>query len=232
MSENFLFERDGEVATITFNRPERRNCMTREVLLEFEQLIQQVRDGGGETRVMIVTGTGPAFSAGADISSGKNIADPRERMKVFAERNKGLPRIIGRIFDTIMRLDALTIGAINGFAVGGGWALAAAMDFVIAAETAEFWVPEVELGVAFVGGPAEVIAKRVGPWRAKEIMVVCRHYMARELYEMGMVNKVVKLNELMAVTRDYAQTLLKLPRKAATATKHAIDGVFAGARLY
>ena len=231
MPENFLFERDGQIATITFNRPERRNCMTRDVMLEFEQLILRVRDEG-ETRVLIVTGAGTAFSAGADVSGGKGVADPRERMRIFAERNKGLPRIIGRIFDTVLRLDALTIGAVNGFAVGGGWALAAAMDFVVAAETAEFWLPEVELGAPFVGGPAEVIAKRVGPWRAKEIMIVCRHYMARELFEMGMVNKVVRPADLMAATREFAQTLLKLPRNAATATKHVVDGVFAGPRLY
>jgi enoyl-CoA hydratase/carnithine racemase len=204
MSENFLVETDGPITTITFNRPERRNCMTRDVMLEFEQLIFRVRDGGSATRVLIVTGTGTAFSAGADTSGGKEIADPRERNKMFGEHNKGLPRIIGRVFDTILRLDTLTIGAVNGFAVGGGWALAAAMDFVIASETAEFWVPEVELGVPFSGGPAEVIARRVGPWRAKEIMIVCRHYMARELFEMGMVNKVVKPAELMAATQEFA----------------------------
>lgn len=231
MPENFLFERDGAVATITFNRPERRNCMTRDVMLEFEQLILRVRDEG-DTRALIVTGAGSAFSAGADVSGGKGIADRHERNRIFAERNKGLPRIIGRIFDTVLRLDALTIGAVNGFAVGGGWALAAAMDFVVAAETAEFWLPEVELGAPFIGGPAEVIARRVGPWRAKEIMIVCRHYMARELYEMGMVNNVVKPAELMPTARDFAQTLLKLPRTAVTATKHTIDGVFAGPRLY
>ena len=158
MSENFLVEADGPITTITFNRPERRNCMTRDVMLEFEQLIFRVRDGGSATRVLIVTGTGAAFSAGADTSGGKDITDPRERNKMFGERNKGLPRIIGRVFDTILRLDALTIGAVNGFAVGGGWALAAAMDFVIASEKAEFWVPEVELGVPFsdpmADGPA------------------------------------------------------------------------------
>jgi enoyl-CoA hydratase/carnithine racemase len=232
MSENFLIETDGPITTITFNRPERRNCMTRDVMLEFEQLVLHVRDGGSATRVLIVTGTGAAFSAGADTSGAKGIADPREQIKIFGERNKGLPRIIGRVFDTILRLDALTIGAVNGFAVGGGWALAAAMDFVIASETAEFWVPEVELGVPFSGGPAEVIARRVGPWRAKEIMIVCRHYMARELFEMGMVNKVVKPADLMTATQEFAQTLLNLPRKAATATKHVIDGVSASPRLY
>lgn len=231
MPENFLFDLDGPIATITFNRPERRNCMNHEVMRELEQLILRVRDGR-ETRVLIVTGTGAAFSAGADLSGAKGVTDPKEQARIFANRNKGLPRVIGRVFDTILRLDCMTIGAVNGYAVGGGWALAAAFDFVIASEIAQFWVPEVELGVPFVGGPAEVIAKRVGPWRAKEAMILCRRYSARELFEMGMVNQVVKPEELTAATRDFAARLLRMPRKAATGTKHAIDGVFAGPRLY
>jgi enoyl-CoA hydratase len=231
MPENFLFEPSGPITTITFNRPERRNCMTREVMLEFENLIHQVRDSR-ETRVLIVTGTGTAFSAGADVSGAKDVTDPKERSRIFAQRNKGLPRIIGRVFDTILRLDCMTIGAVNGFAVGGGWALAAALDFVVASEDAQFWVPEVELGVPFAGGPAEVIAKRIGPWRAKEVMILCRHYSARELYDMGMVNQVVRPAELMASARTFADNALKMPEKAATATKHIIDAVFVGPRLY
>jgi enoyl-CoA hydratase/carnithine racemase len=179
-----------------------------------------------------VTGAGTAFSAGADLSPAKGITDPKERARIFASTNKGLPRMIGRVFDTILRLDCMTIAAVNGYAVGGGWALAAAFDFVIASETAQFWVPEVELGVPFAGGPAEVIAKRIGPWRAKEAMILCRHYSAREMFEMGMVNEVVKPADLMASASNLAQKLLKMPRKAATATKHVVDGVFAGPRLY
>ncbi|HKV54299.1 MAG TPA: enoyl-CoA hydratase/isomerase family protein [Candidatus Binataceae bacterium] len=231
MGQNFLFETAGPVSTITFNRPERRNCMNREVMLDFEQLVLRVRDDR-TTRVLIVTGTGAAFSAGADLSGAKGITDPKERSRIFAARNKGLPRIIGRVFDLVMRLDCMTIGAINGFAVGGGWALAAAFDFVVASELAQFWVPEVELGVPFGGGPAEVMAKRLGPWLAKEAMVLCRHYSAGELFEMGMINKVVSHSELMPAAHEFAERLLKLPRKAATATKHIVDGVFAGPRLY
>jgi enoyl-CoA hydratase/carnithine racemase len=231
MPENFLFETAAPITTITFNRPERRNCMNREVMLEFEELILQVRDDR-TTRVLIVTGNGTAFSAGADLSDAKGITDPHERSRIFAARNKGLPRIIGRVFDTILRLDCMTIGAVNGFAVGGGWALAAAFDFVIASEQAQFWVPEVELGVPFGGGPAEVMAKRLGPWLAKEAMILCRHYSARELFELGMINKVVKQAELMPAADEFAERLLKMPAKAATATKHIVDGVFAGPRLY
>jgi len=231
MSEDMLYAHDGPVTTITFNRPERRNCMTREVMLEFEQLILRVRDDG-ETRVLIVTGTGPAFSGGADVSKLKGVTDSAERARLFAARAGQGPRVIGRIFDTILRLDCMTIGAINGYAVGGGWALAAAMDFVVAAETAEFWVPEVELGVPFRGGPAEMLAKKLGPWRAKEAMILCRRYRAAELFAMGLVNEVTSPAELMNATRRLTERLLALPAKASTTTKHMIGGVFAGARLY
>src|SRR5262249_43308397 len=142
------------------------------------------------------------------------------------------PRVIGRIFDTILRLDCMTIGAINGFAVGGGWALAAAMDFIVAAETAQFWVPEVELGVPFRGGPAEVLAKRLGPLRAKEAMILCRRYSASELFAMGLVNEVTAPADLMNATNRLADRLLAMPEKASTRTKHGIDGVFIGPRLY
>jgi enoyl-CoA hydratase/carnithine racemase len=231
MPENFLFESDGPISTITFNRPERRNCMTREVMLEFESMIHRVRDTK-ETRALIVTGTGTAFSAGANLSGAKGVTDPRERMRIFAADNKGLARIVGRVFDTILRLDCMTIAAVNGYAVGGGWAIAAAFDFVVAAESAEFWVPEVDLGAPYTGGPAEVMAARLGPWRAKEAMILCRHYSARELFDFGMVNKVVKAGELMPTARDLARDLAKQPKRAATATKHAVDSIFAGPRLY
>jgi enoyl-CoA hydratase/carnithine racemase len=231
MPDNFLFEQDGPITTLTFNRPERRNCVNLEVLREMEDFIFRVRENR-QTRVLIVTGTGAAFSAGADMSSFKHITDPAERVQAFSSRSGQAPRVIGRIFDTILRLDCMTIGAINGYAVGGGWALAAAMDFLIAAETAQFWVPEVELGVPFRGGPAEVLAKRLGPWRAKEAMILCRHYSAAELFAMGLVNEVTASAELMSATRRLADRLLALPEKAATRTKHGIDGVSIGPRLY
>jgi enoyl-CoA hydratase len=230
-SGNFLFEKDGPITTITFNRPERRNCMNREVMAEFERLIQQVRDDR-ETRVLIVTGTGAAFSAGADMAPAREVPDPNERQRIFAERNRGLARMIGRAFDQITRLDCMTIAAVNGYAVGGGWALALAFDFTVAAEDAEFWVPEVDLSAPFTGGPATVMAMRMGPWRAKEAAILCRHYAARELLAMGMVSRVVKARELAKAARELADALLKKPFKAATATKHFIDGVFLTARLY
>ena len=231
MPEHFLYEKNGAVTTITFNRPERRNCLNRAVLLELEELLRQVRDDR-EVRVLVVTGAGTAFSAGADIAATKGIADPQARVRAFTENYGGEARIVGRAFDQITRLDCMTIAAVNGYAIGGGWALAAAFDFIVAVESAEFWVPEVELGVAFTGGPALAMAARLGPWRAKDAMVLCRHFTARELFELGMVNRVVAAGELMPAVRELTDEIMKLPRKAAAATKHFIDGVFVGPRLY
>lgn len=230
MADNFLYEKNGAVTTITFSRPERRNCMNLEVMNELESLLRDVRNDS-EARVLIVTGAGAAFSAGADISALKGLTDREERARAFSA-SRGVARMVGRTFDQITRLDCMTIAAVNGYAVGGGWALATAFDFIVAVEQAEFWVPEVELGSAFTGGPAQVMAARLGPWRAKDAMIRCRHFKARELYALGMVNQVVKDGELMPAVRELSEELLRLPQKAATRTKHFVDGVFIGPRLY
>jgi enoyl-CoA hydratase/carnithine racemase len=231
MSEAFLFEKDGPVTTLTFNQPRRRNPMNHQVMAEMEELIRRVRDDR-ETRVLIATGTGAAFSAGADLSIPKVVTDPAQQARIIGERNRGLARVIGRVFDLITRLDCLTIAAVNGYAVGGGWAIAAAFDFILAAENAQFWVPEVDLNQSYVGGPARVMAARMGPWRAKEAMILCRRYSAAELHEIGMVNKVVKGEELAAQARQLAQVLAQKNPRAARATKHFIDGAFVGPHWY
>jgi enoyl-CoA hydratase/carnithine racemase len=76
------------------------------------------------------------------------------------------------------------------------------------------------------------MAAKLGPWRAKEAMVLCRHYKAHELLELGMVNEVVTAEQLMPAAYKLAADLLRLPQKAATRTKHFIDGLFVGPRLY
>ena len=231
MADNFLYEKDGPVTTITFNRPERRNCLNHEVMTELENLLLDVRNDR-EVRVLIMTGTGAAFCAGADMSATKDISDPEEQKRVFLARNKGVARAVGRTFDQITRLDCMTIAAVNGYAVGGGWVFAAACDFIVAVEQAEFWVPEVELGVAFTGGPALAMAAQLGPWRAKEAMVLCRHFSARTLSDLGMVHQVVPEDDLMSAVRELTAEVMRLPQKAATRTKHFVDGIFIGPRLY
>lgn len=231
MPNNFLFEKQGPISTITFNRPERRNCLNLEVMSEFEQLLHTVRDDR-ETRALIVTGTGNAFCAGADLSAGKG-TESREERRVFSKQaGKRLPRLIGRAFDVITHMDAVTIGAINGYAVGGGWSIALAFDFCLAVEGAEFWVPEVDMEVPYRGGPAIALTARMGPWRAKEAILMCKHYRAEELLALGLLNRVVGPDQLMPAANELARTLAAKSPEAIAASKRDIDGVFLGQRVY
>jgi enoyl-CoA hydratase/carnithine racemase len=231
MADKFLFDKDGAIATITFNRPERRNCLDDAVVLEFERLLQQVRDDSA-VRALIVTGTGNAFCAGADLSALRGIDDPRERARLAREGALRFPRLIGRVFELITHLEAFTVGAINGYAIGGGWSIALAFDFAIAVEDAEFWVPEVDMGVPYRGAPAQLLAARMGPWAAREATIMCRHYRADELLQMRLLNRVVKRDELMPAARELAAALAKKPANAAAPSKRDINAFFFGERLF
>jgi enoyl-CoA hydratase/carnithine racemase len=233
MADNFIVEHDGPITTITFNRPEKRNCLDESVILDFEEHLHDVRDDRS-CRVLIVTGKGTAFCAGADQSMFKasSNVDDAERRRRMGEFGKRWPRLIGRTFDVLAHLDQITIGAINGYAVGGGWSFVLAFDFAIAVEGAEFWVPEVDLDVPYRGAPAAVLAARLGPWRAKEAILLCRHYKAEELLPMGALNRVVKRDELMPAARDLAKTMAAKPREALASSKRDINEVFFGHRLF
>ena len=237
MPSNFLVEKDGPITTLTFSRPERRNCLNVEVILEFERHLQDVRDDR-ECRVLIVTGQGSTFCAGADTALFKGdsetgaATDPREQRRRTIEFSKKLPRLIGRAFDVLAHLDQVTIGAINGAAVGGGWSFALGFDFAIAVEGAEFWVPEVDLEVPFRGAPANVLAARLGPWRSKEAILACRHYQAEELLAMGVLNRVVKPDQLMTSARELATSMAAKSPDAIAATKRGINAVFFGQRNF
>jgi enoyl-CoA hydratase/carnithine racemase len=231
MPSNFIFEKEGPITTITFSRPERRNCLNEEVISDFEKLLHMVRDDR-ETRALIVTGTGTAFCSGADLSGLKSTED-REQRRVFSKQaGKRMPRLIGRVFDVLANLDMVTIAAINGYAVGGGWSFALAFDFCLAVEDAEFWVPEVDMEVPYRGAPAKVLAARLGPWRAKEAILMCRHYKAAELLALGVINRVVKPDELMPATHELARTMAKKPAEAIANSKRDINAVFFGQRLF
>jgi enoyl-CoA hydratase len=230
MPANFIVHKQGPITTITFNRPERRNCLNEEVILEFEKLLQDVRDDR-ETRALIVTGTGTAFCSGADISMLKTASD-EDRPKFSKQVGKRLPRLIGRAFDVLAHLDAVTIGAINGYAVGGGWSFALAFDFCFAVEQAEFWVPEVDMDVPYRGAPAKVLAARLGPWRAKEAILLCRRYTARELLALGVINRIEKPDELMPAALELAHTMIAKSAGAIANSKRDINAVFFGPRLF
>lgn len=225
---HFLVASDGPITTLTFNRPERRNGLNAAVLAELESLVQHIRDDG-RTRALIITGAGPVFCAGAEPAK---VAERGASAEAGGSSSGGRdgPRVIGRVFDLIAHLDVMTIAAVNGHAVGGGWSLALAADHCIAVPAAEFWVPEVDLGVPFRGLPSFALTHRLGPWLAKEAAILCRRFGAEELHRLGAVNQVVEADQLMDAAHRVAQRYAAQPAKAANATKRDINAVIYGPR--
>lgn len=229
MAGSFLFEKDGRVATLTFNRPEKRNPLNEEVVLEFEGLLHQTRDDR-DIRVLVVTGSGNTFSAGADLSTLKEVSDPQERQRLFAPLSKRRSRLIGRALGVLSNLEALTIAAINGYAIGGGWGIALGCDLRVAVSGAQFWFPEVDLGVPLSPEATALLAAQSGPAIAKEIIITCRRYTAEELLPMGLVNRVVKQDDLYPTVREMAHAIAAKNPVAVMGAKATVNAVSGGGR--
>jgi enoyl-CoA hydratase len=206
MSDYFKLEKEGTVAVLTYDRPEKRNPINETSIRELEANLVRIRDDEA-FRALLITGSGPAFCAGADISHLKGVTDQAERQKRFMAVPDNRRRILRRTFDVLADYPLPTVAAVNGFAVGGGWFLALACDLRIAVEGAEFWMPEVDLGSPGPRNPEQRLAAEVGAARAREIIFTCRHFKAPELYEWGMLNRVVRKDELMPVAMELAQAL-------------------------
>jgi len=227
MPKHFLLNKEGRIATLIFNRPEKRNPLNEEILLELESLLHQVRDDP-QVRVMILTGSGNTFSAGADLSQIRGIESEQERQRIFAQYRQRRGRLVGRVLELLVNLEPMTIAAINGYAVGGGWALALGCDLKIAVEEAQFWFPEVDLGVPLSAGSTALLVAQVGPTRAKEIIITCRHYSAAELLAMGMLNRVVRKDELARTVSELAQSLVSKNPAAVMGSKLIVNTVTSG----
>jgi enoyl-CoA hydratase/carnithine racemase len=229
MAGSLLLEKDGRVATLIFNRPEKRNPLNEEVVLEFEDLLHRVRDDR-DVRVLIVTGSGNAFSAGADLSTLKEVTDPAERQRLFAPLSRRRSRLIGRALGVLANLEALTIAAINGYAIGGGWGIALGCDLRIAVAGAQFWFPEVDLGVPLSPEATSLLTAQSGPAIAKEVIITCRRYTAEELLPMGLVNRVVRKEELYPAVREMARAIAAKNPVAVMGAKATVNAVNGGSR--
>jgi enoyl-CoA hydratase/carnithine racemase len=224
MPNHFVLEKDGRIATLTFNRPEKRNPLNEEIVLELEGLLHQVRDDK-DVRVLIFTGTGNTFSAGADLTLVKGVTDQEERQRIFIPLGRRRGRLIGRVLRLLANLEQVTIAAINGYAIGGGWSLALGCDLRVAVEGAEFWFPEVDLGVPLSPDSTALLTAHIGPALAKEIIITCRHFKAEELLPLGLVNRIVKKEALTATVRELAQSLANKNPTAVMASKATVNAL-------
>ena len=221
--DNVKLERDGAIATVTLNRPDRRNSLSDPMLTDLGTAIAALRDDA-TAKIVIVTGAPPVFSAGADAPISTKMS-PEERRKVLSERKSQFRRLFERANTMLEGLEQITIARINGHAVGGGWGLTLACDFRWAAAEAEMWIPEVDLGVPLGVASTTRFVRLVGPAIAKEIILECRRYTAQEAAALGLVHRVVPGDLLAKAVTDYAHTLAAKPFKPLSEMKARINAI-------
>jgi enoyl-CoA hydratase len=223
MADNVRLERKGLIATVTLDRPDRRNSLSDEMLTDLVAAFSALRDDDS-TRVVVLTGAAPIFSAGADAPFKKGMSE-EERRRMFTSRKSQFRRLFERANVLLENLEQVTVGAINGHAVGGGWGLALACDFRIAAADAEFWIPEVDLGVPLGVATTTRFVRFVGPTRAKEIIIGGRRYPAAEALALGLVNEVHPRAGLAAAVQTFAERLAAKPIRPMAEMKARINAI-------
>jgi len=223
MSDNVTLDRKGAVATVTLSRPERRNSLSDAMLTDLSRAFTELRDDD-TTRVVIVTGAPPVFSAGADAPHARAKTD-EERRRLFTEKKSQFRRLFERAQTALENLEQATICMVNGHAVGGGWGLTLACDFRFAAAEAQFWIPEVDLGVPLGVGTTTRFVRMVGPARAKEIIMGCARYSAADAQAWGLVHRVVPGAALAAAVADYAGLLARKPFRPMAEVKARINAI-------
>lgn len=209
--EMIRVETDGPVTTLTIDRPKALNALSSQVMRELDEAVRTLPAG---TRVVIFTGAGEkAFVAGADIGEmrGKSVED--------AEAFSQVGHALGR---RIEALDAVTIAAVNGFALGGGCELAMCCDLIYAAENAKFGQPEVNLGIIPGFGGTQRLPRLVGPQLAKELIFTADIIDAQTAKTIGLVAAVLPKEELLPHARKVAAKIVSKGPLAIAAAKRLV----------
>lgn len=213
-----LETRDG-AAFLTVNRPDKLNALNVQTLVELEQAFAHLA-GAADVRGVIVTGSGEkAFVAGADIA--ELATQTPVQGKLIARRGQA-------IFDSIEKLGKPVVAAVNGFALGGGCELAMACHVRIASENARLGTPEVKLGLMCGYAGTQRLARLVGKGRALEILLTGEMVDAQEALRIGLVNRVVPKDKLMAEAEGL---LRKMLANAPLALRHTLEAVNSGLQL-
>jgi enoyl-CoA hydratase len=212
--ETIRCDKEDGIIMITLDRSERLNAINLKLCQELKQALDEVALDN-EVRVVIITGGDRAFSAGIDI---KEIMEtPNISFESLLSNN------LAPIFDSIEKLEKPVIAAISGSAVGGGCELALACDLRLASTTATFGLPEVKIGAIPACGGTVRLPRLIGIAKAKEMLFLGDFIDAQEAYHIGLVNKVVSTDSLLAEARQLAKTLLQRPPLALKAIKFCVN---------
>jgi enoyl-CoA hydratase len=212
---NILATVDGGVGVITLNRPKALNALNSELLQELVTALE-AWDRDDAVRAIVLTGSDRAFAAGADIKemSGQSYMD-MYKANFFAAAN-----------DRIVAIRKPIIAAVAGWALGGGCELAMLCDFIIAADTAKFGQPEINLGVMPGIGGTQRLTRFVGKSKAMEMCLTGRNMDAAEAERAGLVSRVVPAADLMAEAMKAARTIAEKSLPIVMMTKETLNRAY------
>ena len=211
--KNITLNQKETIAIVTLNRPKVLNALNTETLNELYEAFTQLDSDTG-VRVIIITGSGKAFIAGADISEMNNYTPDEAR--AFSQLGH-------RTMDAIQNTGKPVIAAVNGFTLGGGLELALACDIIIASENAVLGLPEVNLGLIQGFGGTQRLPRLIGKALAKELIFTGEGLKAQRACEIGLINKVVSQEELLPAVEKIAQLISAKGPVALSLAKRAIE---------
>lgn len=214
MSNLVLVRNEGAIRFLAMNRPDKLNAMN-EALVDALSAELRIADADPSVAVVVLTGEGRAFSAGADLSDwdADNPAPAREAAA-------GLTRVMA-FYGEIVKMNTPLIAAVQGYVLGGGCNLAISCDLVVAGESAIFGYPEVRLGLAATG-VTPVLVHQIGRKAAFELLTLCENISAEKALNFGMINRIVPDDQLLQAATKMAEKLASFNIDALWLTKQTL----------
>lgn len=215
--EKLIGRREGAVGQIIFNNPEKLNAVSLDMWQRFTELLEDYA-ADDNLRALVISGAGGrAFVSGADISKFESERATKEGVAAYNA-------ISAKAYDSLLNFPKPTIAKINGYCIGGGMNLAVACDLRFCEEGSRFAIPAAKLGLGYGYYGVARLSRLVGISRAMEMFYTARQFPAQEAYEMGLLNKVVPLDELDAVVEDTTSRIAaNAPMTIATIKASAIE---------
>ena len=217
MYRHLRSEFSGRIATVTLDRPERRNAFSAELMREMIACAQEL-GARSDLDAVIVAGTGGTFSAGADLKDPSRWAGGAPLLEQREIAGLGF-----RMARTWEELPQITIAAIEGYAIGGGLALAAALDWRVIARDAFVSLPEISLGIPLTWGTLPRLVNLVGPAKAKRLAILCERVGAQAALAMGLVDEVCDKGTALHRAGELAAAVTRMPKHSVLMTKEAVN---------
>ncbi|MFL9874144.1 enoyl-CoA hydratase/isomerase family protein [Paraburkholderia megapolitana] len=205
----------GAVSVVMLNRPERLNAISGELLEDFHRVLDRVNQDAS-THAIVIMGEGRAFCAGDDLKEFDKQSESDASIRQHIER-------IQRITRDLMFNDKPVIGAIHGFAVGGGFEWLLNCDLVVAADDLVCFFPEMEWGQFVTGGVTHLLPQAVGYQRAMEMWLLGERHSATQLHSLGVVNRVVPRERLLETALGLAQRVVDRSRLSVSRLKRLVN---------